>query len=46
MNPTLMAFTSDMRKCMKTKPTIDFEKVANEKAVIFCYNQSGQKNTT
>ena len=35
MNPTLMAFTSDMRKCMKTKPTIDFEKVANEKAVIF-----------
>lgn len=35
MNPTLMAFTDSIRKCMRSKPSIDFEKMVNEKSIIF-----------
>lgn len=35
MNPTLMVFTKNIRQSMRTKPSIDFEKVANEKSIIF-----------
>lgn len=35
MNPTLMVFTKNIRQSMRTRPSIDFDKVANEKSIIF-----------
>lgn len=35
MNATLGAFTTDICHCMKTKPSIDFKKLAGEKSVLF-----------
>lgn len=35
MNPTLMVFTKNIRQSMRTRPSIDFEKMANEKFIIF-----------
>ena len=35
MNPTLRAFTMKIRKSMRTKPPIDFNKFAGEKSILF-----------
>lgn len=35
MNPTLKAFTSSIRFCMKTKPAVNFKKFAHEKSILF-----------
>lgn len=35
MNATLKAFTDSIRQCMKTMPSVDFEKFANEKSILF-----------
>ena len=35
MNPTLMVFTKNIKQSMRTRPSIDFDKVANEKSIIF-----------
>ena len=35
LNPTLKAFTKKIRKSMRTKPPIDFNKFASEKSILF-----------
>ena len=35
MNPTLRAYTSSIRNSMRTKPSIDFDKFAGEKSILF-----------
>jgi type IV secretory pathway TraG/TraD family ATPase VirD4 len=35
MNPTLKAFTSSIRKSMRTKPTVDYNRFASEKSILF-----------
>ena len=35
MNPTLRAFTTSIRNSMRTKPSIDFNKFASEKSILF-----------
>ncbi|MCD8133033.1 MAG: type IV secretory system conjugative DNA transfer family protein [Clostridiales bacterium] len=35
MNATLNAFTNNIRKVMKLKPSVDFEKMSHEKSILF-----------
>lgn len=35
MNPTLRAFTTNIRNSMRTKPSVDFNKFASEKSILF-----------
>lgn len=35
LNPTLRAFTEDVRECMRKYPSVDFEKFAHEKSILF-----------
>lgn len=35
MNPTLRAFTTSIRNSMRTKPSVDFNKFASEKSILF-----------
>mgnify|MGYP005931857113 FL=1 len=35
MNPTLRAYTTSIRNSMRTKPSVDFNKFASEKSILF-----------
>jgi type IV secretory pathway TraG/TraD family ATPase VirD4 len=35
LNSTLKAFTPSVRSCMKTKPTVDLEKMSQKKSILF-----------
>lgn len=35
MNPTLRAYTTSIRNSMRTKPSVDFNKFAGEKSILF-----------
>ena len=35
LNPTLKAYTENIRHCMKTKPVVDFKRFCQEKSILF-----------